>query len=443
MASDTIVAVATPRGRGAVGVVRLSGPDTTSLVAALAGAVPPARRASLCTLRDERGEPVDEAVVIVYAAPASYTGEDMAELQCHGNPLILERLVASACALGARRARPGEFTERAYLNGRLDLAQAEAVADLIAGATERATRSALRTLRGEFAALVDDLVARIRSARAELEASIDFADDLHGAELVTAQHGLLAALCADLDDVIARARQGATLASGANVAIIGAPNVGKSSLLNRLARHDRAIVAATPGTTRDLVDVDVVIGSVPVRLVDTAGLRASDDAIEREGIRRSHEAAVRADLVIMVSAPDVPATDLPELALARTPCIQVRNKIDLEQGSARVETTPRGPLVHLSARTGAGLDLLVASVEQCLGVAPEEEGEFTARARHVDALREARTELAAIDEATLGGAPELAAERYRAASDALERITGRYDVEDLLGDIFARFCIGK
>ena len=443
MASDTIVAVATPPGRGAIGVVRLSGPGTSSLVARLAGELPAARRASLRTLRDAHGEPLDDAVVIRYASPASYTGEDMAELQCHGNPLILERLVASACTLGARRARPGEFTERAYLNGRLDLAQAEAVADLIAGATERAARSALRTLHGEFARLVDDLVARIRTARAELEASIDFADDLHGAELVTAQHGMLAALCADLDDVIARARQGATLASGANVAIVGAPNVGKSSLLNRLARAERAIVTATPGTTRDLIDVDVVIGSVPVRLVDTAGLRASDDVIELEGMRRSHAAAARADLVIVVGAADVGETDLPEIAALPAPCIRVRNKIDLEHGVPRVETTARGPLVHLSARTGAGLELLVATVEQTLGVAAEEEGEFTARARHVDALHEARKELAAIDDATLADTPELAAERYRAASAALERITGRYDVEDLLGDIFARFCIGK
>ncbi|MEQ8659732.1 MAG: tRNA uridine-5-carboxymethylaminomethyl(34) synthesis GTPase MnmE [Gammaproteobacteria bacterium] len=440
MATDTIVAVASPPGRGAIGIVRLSGPATPAIVSRLAGASPATRRASLRTLRDASGEPLDEGIVVAFGSPHTYTGEDMAELHCHGNPLLLERVVAAACAAGARRARPGEFTERAYRNGRLDLAQAEAVADLIGAATARAARAALRTLNGAFGADVAALVARIRAARATLEASIDFADDLHAEDLLADSHATCAALRTDLDALLGRARQGARLASGANVALVGAPNVGKSSLLNRLAGHDRAIVAPTPGTTRDIIDVDVVIGAVPVRLVDTAGLHDSADAVEQEGMRRTHAAALRADLVVVVSAPGQPPPPLPPLEV---PCIEVHNKLDLAGGSARVEPVAGGVAVHVSALTGAGIELLVGAVEDCLGVGAEDSGDFAARERHLAALREARAELAAIDAGLLGSAPELAAERYRAADAALERIAGRYDVEDLLGDIFARFCIGK
>ncbi|MEQ8492832.1 MAG: tRNA uridine-5-carboxymethylaminomethyl(34) synthesis GTPase MnmE [Gammaproteobacteria bacterium] len=440
MSAATIVAVASPPGRGAIGIVRLSGPTSHAIAARLAGTLPVARYAQLRTFRDEAGEAIDEGLVIVARAPGSYTGEDMVELHCHGNPLLLERLVAAACALGARRARPGEFTERAFRNGRLDLAQVEAVADLIAAASTRAARAALRTLHGEFARAVDTLVARIRTARAALEASIDFADDLHGADLIASAAAENRDIVATLDALIARAHQGARLAGGANIALVGAPNVGKSSLLNRLAGHDRAIVTATPGTTRDVVDVDILIGDLPVRLVDTAGLRASEDAIEREGMRRSHEAATRADLVIVVTAPEVPPPALPSLDV---PCIEVRNKLDLSGGAPRVETGPLGAVVHVSALTGAGVDLLVGTIEEALGIAAEDSGDFAARARHVDALREARAELAQIESSALEQAPELAAERYRAASDALERIAGRSDVEYLLGDIFAAFCIGK
>jgi len=442
---DTIVAVATPAGRGAIGIVRISGPATAHIVSGLIGTLPRPRHARYTRFSNQAGETLDDGIVIFYPGPLSYTGEDTAELQAHGNPLVLEELVIASCALGARAAKPGEFTERAFLNGRLDLAQAEAVADLIAAQSIRAARSALRTLQGEFGTAISDLVLRVQQARAALEASIDFADDLHAADLVQAQREHCEILRRDLVALLGRARQGARLAAGANVAIVGRPNVGKSSLLNRLAGSDRAIVSDFPGTTRDLVEADVVVGAIPLRLVDTAGLRATDDPIEREGIRRTHAARAAADVVILVTdkADDLDWTDDLAGFEADVPVIVVHNKSDLRHTPPRSEGETGRFHIHLSARTGDGIDLLIAALQRTLDVGTEDEGEFSARARHLEALRGALAAIEAITPDTLECAPELAAEHYRHATATLEAIGGRYSSEDLLGDIFARFCIGK
>lgn len=443
MTIDTIVAISTPPGRGAIGVVRVSGPATRRLVTAVAGTLPPPRHARHVSFRDADALLLDDGIAIFCPAPRSYTGEDLAELHGHGNPVLLNALVAALCALGARPARPGEFTERAYLNGRLDLAQAEAVADLIASQSARAARASLRTLRGDFGAAVEVLVARIQQARALLEASIDFADELHARDLVARQNAERSALCADLETLLGRAAQGARLAAGANIAIVGAPNVGKSSLLNRLAGSERAIVSALPGTTRDLVDADIVIGDIPLRIVDTAGLRATDDPIELEGIRRAEAARAVADVVLQVTD-DPPGSKLPVLDIPPgAVLVVVHNKCDLHERTPQRTCAAGVVHVELSALTGAGVDLLVDALREALDVGAEDESDFSARARHVEALRRARAALADIDEALLAEAPEIAAEHYRAATLALESIGGRYGAEELLGDIFARFCIGK
>lgn len=448
MNTDTIVAVATPSGRGAIGIVRLSGSNTSHIVRRMAGALPPARHARYTRFRDLAGEVVDDGMLVYCPGPHSYTGEDVAELQAHGNPVILGQLVQTACGCGARPARPGEFTERAFLNGRLDLAQAEAVADLIASQSARAARSALRSLHGEFGRAVSALIARVQQTRAALEASIDFTDELHTADLLEEQRRECLALRHDLGALLLRATQGQRLSSGANVAIIGEPNVGKSSLLNRLAGSDRAIVSEFPGTTRDLVDADVLVGDIPLRLIDTAGLRQTDDPIEREGIRRTHAARSNADLIITIvdthsgsrAVDDLVAA---EIDVAGQPAIVVHNKIDLHQTEPKREVIAGIDHVHVSALTGAGIDLLIAAVQRALGVDAEDESEFSARGRHLDALQSALAAIESIRVDDLEMAPELVAEHYRTATRALEAIGGRYSSEDLLGDIFARFCIGK
>ncbi|MEX2481856.1 MAG: tRNA uridine-5-carboxymethylaminomethyl(34) synthesis GTPase MnmE [Gammaproteobacteria bacterium] len=448
MNTDTIVAVATPSGRGAIGIVRLSGSNTAHIVQRMTGTLPPPRHARFTPFLDLAGDVLDDGILIYCPGPYSYTGEDVAEFQAHGNPVILGQLVQAACACGARPARPGEFTERAFLNGRLDLAQAEAVADLIASQSARAARSALRSLHGEFGAAVTALIARVQQTRAALEASIDFADELHAADLLAEQRRECFALRHDLGVLLGRATQGQRLSGGANVAIIGEPNVGKSSLLNRLAGSDRAIVSEFPGTTRDLVDADVLVGDIPLRLIDTAGLRQTEDPIEREGIRRTHAARTKADLVITIVDTDSASRGthdalLAEFASAGQTAIVVHNKIDLRQAGPKCEAVAGIDHVHLSALTGAGIDLLIAAVQRALGVDAEDESEFSARSRHLEALQGALTAIEAITVDDLEQAPELVAEHYRTATQALEAIAGRYSNEDLLGDIFARFCIGK
>jgi tRNA modification GTPase len=436
-AAETIAAVATPAGRGGIGIVRVSGPAAAQVARALIGRVPQARVASACTFRDAAGAVLDQGLALYFEAPHSYTGEAVLELQGHGGPVVTHAVLAAVLDAGARLAEPGEFTRRAYLNGKLDLAQAEAVADLIDAASREAARSALRSLAGEFSAAIGALVAQLTELRALTEAMLDFpeedVDSLHRADA----QARLARVRAALQDVLDKCRQGSLLRAGVQVVLAGRPNVGKSSLLNRLAGEDRAIVTPVPGTTRDALRETILIDGVPVIVVDTAGLHASPDEIERLGMARTRSEIARADLVLVVldaADPRLPEETLPEAGQR----ITVLNKIDLVPGAAAGK---REDVIHVSAKTGAGLDALRAAVLEAAGWSARGETVFLARERHLRALELARGHLAAA--AAQGAQWELFAEDLRLAQEALGAITGRVSADDLLGEIFSRFCIGK
>ncbi|MGO4261433.1 tRNA uridine-5-carboxymethylaminomethyl(34) synthesis GTPase MnmE [Lysobacter sp. TAB13] len=450
-ARDTIAAIATAPGAGGVGIVRLSGSRSRGIAQTIAARELQPRHAHYVRFRDEAGETIDDGIALYFAAPASYTGEDVVELQAHGGPALLEELLARACALGARRARPGEFSERAFLEGRLDLAQAEAVADLIAAGDARAARAARRALDGEFSRRVEALAADLLAIRVHVEAAIDFADEpldtLGGAALRTR----FAAASTSLDDLLAAAERGRRLRDGLHAVIVGPPNAGKSSLLNALAGSERAIVTDIAGTTRDLLHETVRLDGVELTLVDTAGLRDGGDAIEREGMRRARGELTRADLAIVVidaRAPHIGLASVSDAIIDVPARLFVYNKIDLLEsdydspGPADIGGENR---VFVSAQTGAGLDALHARLRALAqgDAADAAEGAFTARARHVDALLRAREELddarAQLDHEML----DLAAEALRQAHEALGEITGRVRADDLLGHIFSSFCIGK
>jgi tRNA modification GTPase len=440
---DTIAAIATAAGAAGIGVVRLSGPQARAIAESLCGKCLRPRHAHYAKFHDEHGEAIDDGIALWFQAPASYTGEDVVELQAHGSPALLRALLDRCCALGARIARPGEFSERAFLNGKLDLAQAEAVADLIAAGDARAARAARRSLDGVFSRRVDALADALLGLRVHVEATIDFADEpldtLGGAQLRAG----LARAAADLDALLVEAERGQKLRDGLHAVIVGPPNAGKSSLLNALAGTERAIVSDIAGTTRDLLRETVRVDGVELTLVDTAGLRVGGDAIEREGMRRAETELGRADLAIVV-------LDAREIAVGRAAVadaiaevpqrLWVLNKVDLLDAppAAAADT------VGVSARTGAGLDVLHARLRALAGGAAEgAEGAFSARARQVEALRRARQELAAARQHLDADRLELAAEALRAGHDVLGEITGRVAPDDLLGHIFSRFCIGK
>jgi tRNA modification GTPase len=436
-ASDTIAAVATPAGRGGIGIVRVSGPGAWEIARALTGRAPEPGKALHCLFRDARGEPLDEGIALAFKAPRSYTGEDVLELHGHGGPVVMQALLGAVLDAGARLAAPGEYTRRAFLNGRLDLAQAEAVADLIDAASREAVRSALRSLGGEFSAAIGALVAGLTELRALTEATLDFpeeeVDPLHR----TDAGARLARLRAALEDVLSRSRRGSLLRSGVQVVLAGRPNVGKSSLLNRLAGEERAIVTPVPGTTRDALREPVQIEGVPILLVDTAGLRESRDEIERLGMERTEHELARADVVLVVLEAGVmqaPERRLPEAARQ----IRVINKIDLIPDP---RPGREGDEVRVSARTGAGLDALRAAILEAAGWEAGGESTFLARERHLRALARAREHFEAA--AGLAGRWELFAEELRLAQEALGEITGQVSADELLGEIFSRFCIGK
>lgn len=439
---ETIAAIATAPGRGGIGIVRVSGPAVATLAQGILGRLPPPRRAALCTFKADDTSAIDHGLALYFPAPHSFTGEDVLELHGHGGPVVLDLVLQRLLALGARAARPGEFSERAFLNGKLDLAQAEAIADLIDSGSAAAARAAVRSLAGGFSDAVHALVQQMIDARAHVEAAIDFPEeeiDFLADDAIAAR---LAALAQALADVVAGAQQGRALRDGLTVAIVGRPNAGKSSLLNALARCDAAIVSDVPGTTRDIVREQIIIDGLPVHVLDTAGLRATTDAIEREGVRRTHAALAQADLALVViddtdSADALPAlrAELPaDLAL----CV-VRNKID-RSGRA---PGGAGNEVALSAHTGAGLDALRARLKQQAGYAGENTGTFSARRRHLDALRRAQECVARARTQLASRRGELIAEELRAAQQALNEITGEFTSDDLLGHIFASFCIGK
>ena len=441
---ETIAAITTAPGAGGVGIVRLSGARARAIAEAITGTPLTPRHAHYARFAAANGEILDDGIALYFKSPASYTGEDIVELQSHGSPVVLEQLVQRCVELGARRARPGEFSERAFLNGKLDLAQAEAVADLIAAADANAARAARRALEGEFSRRVEALAADVLAIRVHVEAAIDFADEpidtLGGAQL----RARFTNAAQSLDGLLRAAERGRRLRDGLHAVIVGPPNAGKSSLLNALAGSERAIVTDIAGTTRDLLHEVVRIDGVELTLVDTAGLREGGDAIEREGMRRARDELARADLAIVVlDARDVETgrnavTD----AIAGVPRqLWIHNKSDLLRAAAPFDT---GERLHVSARTGAGLEALHARLRVLAqGEGEAGEGAFTARARHVDALRQAQSELALAREQLDHDALDLAAESLRHAHDALGEITGHVRADDLLGHIFSSFCIGK
>lgn len=446
--TDLIAAIATAPGRGGIGVVRVSGPDVTALAMQLLGKTPQPRVATHAAFLGESGQSIDDGIALYFPAPASYTGDDVLELQGHGGQVVMEMLLRRCMALGARLAEPGEFTRRAFLNDKLDLAQAEGVADLIEAATEAAARCALRSLRGEFSALINGLVRRLIELRMLVEATLDFPEEDIDAVDRQAARKRLARLRADLADALAKGQQGSVLRTGLQVVLAGQANVGKSSLLNRLAGEELAIVTAVPGTTRDAVRQTIQIDGVPLNIIDTAGLRDTRDEVEAIGISRTWHAIERADVLLLVvdAASGVTIRDREIIARLpqRLPHVVVFNKIDLmgdparETGSAR----PGGEThVWLSAKTGEGLDLLRGALLSIAGWRATGEDLFLARERHIVALARASQCLeragAVLDQV------ELFAEELRLAQRELGTITGVYSADDLLGEIFSRFCIGK
>ena len=452
---DTIAAVATPPGRGGVGVIRVSGALVPAIVAGVVGRSLAPRAATLATFRGARGEALDQGLALHFPAPHSYTGEDVLELHGHGGPAVLRLLLARCVELGARLAAPGEFTQRAFLNGKLDLAQAEGVADLIEAATATAARAAARSLSGAFSTEVRALVDALIDLRMLAEATLDFPEEDIDFLRAAGAQGRLAAIRERLRHVLTRARQGALLRDGLSVVLVGQPNVGKSSLVNRLAGDEVAIVTPIAGTTRDTVRSQIEIQGIPLTVVDTAGLRPTDDPIETMGIERTWGAVAKADLVLVLvdakagsqAIGEADAAILGQLP-ARLPRIVVHNKIDLvAAGGAppRVERRGEDRHVWLSAKTGEGLGLLGREVLAVAGAHEDMEDTFLARERHLAALRAAETDLAeaATHLAAEPPALELFAEGLREAQDALAEITGEFTPDDLLGVIFSRFCIGK
>ena len=444
---DTIAAIATPPGRGGIAVVRVSGPATTDIAHRLLGRVPFPRTATRARFTDRAGAGIDDGLALRFEAPRSFTGEDVLELQGHGGVVVARMVLERVCELGARPAGPGEFTLRAFLNDRIDLAQAEAIADLIDGASTSAVRCARRSLSGEFSRTVESHRDALVELRAFIEAAIDFPDeelDLLGTTETAAR---LEALRIAIAATLAESRRGAVLRSGVKLVIAGAPNVGKSSLLNRLARTDSAIVTDVPGTTRDVVRERVVIAGIPFDVHDTAGLRETSDPVERIGVERASDAIDDADLVlVVVDDRDATRDALPERGAVAPARILVRNKIDLSGARPGVGTgREEVPMARVSALEGSGLaELEEAIVERVMRGTTACEDAFMARRRHVDALERA---LAAVDRAqcrlTVDNAGELVAEELRDAQGALGAITGEFATEDLLAHIFSSFCIGK
>jgi len=427
---DTIAAIATPAGRGGIGVVRVSGPEVPRIARQILGRLPEPRLATFGVFAQ-----VDEGIALYFPAPHSYTGEPVLELQGHGGPVVMQALLAACLDAGARLAEPGEFTRRAYLEGKLDLAQAEAVADLIDAASREAARSALRSLSGEFSAAIGALQAQLIELRALTEATLDFPEEeldaLHrddaAARLVQVQQALA--------DVLARSRQGSLLRSGIHVVLAGRPNVGKSSLLNRLAGEERAIVTPQPGTTRDALREPIQIEGVPLVVVDTAGLRVASDMVERLGIERTQRELERADIVLAVFDA-TRGKDALENLPAGVRCVEVYNKVDLAPGFV----PPAGALA-LSAKTGEGIERLRQALLEAMGWSATGESVYLARERHLRALERTRTHLEAAGRDVRRW--EFFAEELRLAHVALGTITGEFSADDLLGEIFTRFCIGK
>jgi len=437
--NDTIAAIATAAGAAGVGVVRVSGPRVPAIAESLLGRAPRARNAHLAVFRDAIGETIDHGLLLYFPAPASYTGEHVLELQGHGSMVLLDELLRHVCTLGARLARAGEFTERAFLNGKLDLAQAEAVADLIAARSRAGAHAAMRSMEGVFSRKVEAVQEQLIHLRVHVEAAIDFPEEEIDFLADPAIQRQLDALRASLDDLLIETRRGVRLNDGLSVAIVGRPNVGKSSLLNALAGRERAIVTDIAGTTRDIVHELVSLDGMVIELADTAGLRDTDDVVEREGVRRANDALRKADVALLVTTASRVEDDMTLLGDApeNVARLVVMNKLDVDPASSEGKDR-----IALSALTGEGVDLLRARLRELAGFR-QGDGNFSARRRHVLALEATAEHLVHADEALAARAGELAAESLRAAQASLGEITGSHTADDLLGSIFGSFCIGK
>jgi tRNA modification GTPase len=445
MYTDTIVAIATPRGSAGVGIVRVSGPLCSSIADQMLGNCPPPRYAHYADFHDVDKKIIDQGIAIYFQAPHSFTGEDVLELQGHGGSVVLDMLMRAVIACGARAARAGEFSERAFLNNKLDLVQAEAIADLIAASSEQAASAALHSLQGEFSSSIHALVEQLTQLRMQVEAALDFPEeeiDFLADPLIQHQ---LERVIQQVGTVHGKAQQGRLLKEGMTVVIAGKPNAGKSSLLNALAGHEAAIVTEVAGTTRDILREHIQLDGMPLHIIDTAGLRESDDPIEQEGIRRAHQEIEKADRVLYLidAANTAPAAANETRLHARISYIY--NKIDLCAQSARIENDQDNTTrIYLSAKTGAGIELLKQHLQQCMGYQQGGEGRIIARRRHLQAIAQAAQHLAqAARVLSQQRAGELLAEELRLAQQALAAITGRFAADDLLGRIFADFCIGK
>lgn len=448
MSNETIAALATPPGRGGIGIVRISGPRVTGIAESLIGSIPPARQAVLRRFRDAQQNNIDEGVALYFPGPHSFTGEDVLELQGHGGTVVMDMLLAEVCRLGARPARPGEFSERAFINDRIDLTQAEAIADLIDSGSSQAARAALRSLDGEFSRQVNTLSEDMVRLRIYVEAAIDFPEEEIDFLADNKVRDGVRSLLASLQTLTDAAQQGCVLREGLVLVIAGLPNAGKSSLLNALAARDTAIVTEIAGTTRDVLREMIQIDGLPLQLIDTAGLREAGDVVEQEGIRRAWQEIKKADRILFVVDDQQGMTAEAEALLARLPeglpVTMVHNKIDLSEHAIGVGSDARGDHVYISAKAGLGIELLKSHLKTCAGYREATTDTFSARRRHLDALRRA-AELVehGLQELEQAQAGELLAEDLRQAHHELGEITGAYSSDDLLGAIFSSFCIGK
>ncbi len=442
---DNIAAIATAPGRGGIGVVRVSGVDLAAIAAALTGREPSPRFATYTPFLAADGTIIDQGIVLFFCAPHSYTGEEVLEFQGHGGPAVLHSVLQRCLELGARLAQPGEFTQRAFLNNKMDLAQAESVADLIDATTEQAARSAMRSLQGAFSAAIHDIVAQLIDLRMLVEATLDFPEE----EIDETDRNLyvskLAVVLQEFERIAALAKQGSILREGAQVVLVGAPNAGKSSLLNRLAGEEVALVSEIPGTTRDAIRQELQVRGVPLHLIDTAGLRETADVIEKMGIARTQQALSRADVVLVLLDESQQLAEPENRAIlaqlpAKAPRLYLHNKIDLSGHPAGAEMHNGEPHLYLSAKTGVGVEALQEKLLETIGW-HQETGVFMARTRHLEALSSAGQHLAEAQHQL--DRLELFAEELRQAQEALNSITGEFTADDLLGEIFSRFCIGK
>lgn len=441
---ENIAAIATAPGRGSIGVVRVSGENLREFGQSITGRILAPRYATLCPFLDGDGNPVDQGIALYFPAPHSYTGEDVLEFQGHGGSAVLQLVLQRCLDLGARLARPGEFTERAYLNDKMDLAQAESVADLIDASTTQAARTALRSLQGEFSQSIHHLVEQVIQLRMLVEAMLDFPEEEIDEMDISRRNASLSSIREQLQLIFKQSQQGSLLREGAHVVLVGQPNVGKSSLLNRLSGEEIALVSDIAGTTRDVIRQSLQINGIPLHVIDTAGLRDSQDTVEKMGIERTRAAAERADLILLLldARKGVTAADqeIMNTLPPNIPRLHVYNKADLLEDAARALASSNGNQVYLSAKSGDGIDALRSRLLQLIGW-HNEGGLFMARERHIRALKAAQQHLELAAQEIRRA--ELFAEELRLAQEELNGITGEFTPDDLLGEIFSRFCIGK